>query len=99
MNTLSAETLTALTALLGIIGGYLFRFYTATNDYKLKTELSEKDLLSHIMDLQAKVVTLSTQNAELLEEIARLRNQVSEMQAVIDGFKVKRNHKQITTAN
>ena len=98
MNTLSAETLTALTALLGIIGGYLFRFYTATNDYKLKTELSEKDLLSHIMDLQAKVVTLTTQNAELLEEISRLRSQVSEMQAVIDGFKLKRNHK-VTTAN
>lgn len=98
MNTLSAETLTALTALLGIIGGYLFRFYSANNDYRLKTELSEKDLLTHIMDLQAKVVTLTTQNAELLEEISRLRSQVSELQAVIDGFKTKKT-RQITTAN
>lgn len=98
MSALSTETLTALTALIGIIGGYLFRFYTASNDYALKTQLSEKDLLSHILDLQAKVVTLTTQNAELLEEISRLRSQVSEMQAVIDGFKVKRNHK-VTTAN
>ena len=98
MNTLSAETLTALTALLGLVGGYLFRFYSASNYYALKTQLSEKDLLSHILDLQAKVVTLTTQNAELLEEISRLRSQVSEMQAVIDGFKLKRNHK-VTTAN
>lgn len=99
MTALSAETLTALTALLGIIGGYLFRFYTARNDYQLKTQLSEKDLLTHILDLQKQVVTLSSQNSELLEEISRLRNQVAQLQSVIDGFKLKQNQNRRLTPN
>lgn len=103
MTALSTETLTALTALVGIFGGYLFRFYTARNDYQLKTQLSEKDLLTHILDLQRQVVTLSSQNAELLEEISRLRNQVAQLQSVIDGFKLKNQqqnqNRRLTTNN
>ena len=98
MSALSTETLTALTALIGIIGGYLFRFYSAKHEYQLKTQLSEKDLLSHILDLQSKVVTLTSQNAELLDEIARLRSQVAQLQSVIDGIEQKKS-KRTTAVN
>lgn len=87
MPTLSTETIAAITALFGVIGGYAMRIYTTRLSYERQTQLSERDLLNHLLDLQQQVVTLSTQNQQLLSEVERLRGQISQLQSVINGFK------------
>ena len=87
MTALPTEAIAALTALVGVIGGYAMRIYTTRLQYERQTQLSERDLLNHLMDLQRQVVTLTTQNQQLLSEVERLRGQISQLQAVINGFR------------
>ena len=63
MPALSAEAIAAITALFGVIGGYAMRIYTTRLSYERQTQLSERDLLNHLLDLQQQVVTLSTKTS------------------------------------
>lgn len=92
MPALSTEAIAALTALAGVIGGYVMRIYTARQQYSLQTQLSERDLLNHLLTLQRQVVELTTQNQQLLAEVSRLRTQISQLQAVIDDLKGTKRH-------
>lgn len=84
---ISGDMLTAASALIACVAGYALRFYTTKNDYNLKTQINEKDLLGHLLELQKQVVTLTAQNTKLLQEVEMLRSEVLTLRTQLRGYR------------
>lgn len=85
--SLNSELITALTAFGAMLIGYCLRFYTTKNEYQLKTQINEKDLLEHLLELQKQVVILTNQNAQLLAEVESLRTEVSTLRTTLRSYR------------
>ena len=84
---LSTDVLTALTAFGAMVIGYCLRFYTTRSEFQLKTQINEKDLLEHLLELQKQVVTLTAQNAQLIAEVESLKAEIGTLRGALRTYR------------